>query len=165
MTHATSISLLRSEFDDFLFARIGEDTNEMPLSVLSALARLDVNPWQEAAQLTRSPAETATQRLALLIVALPDGLSVDLEPGTIAARLIGLLPRRAGSNIPSRETLLGVVAATNSRAVIAFVFFMALVLSAQCIIASRQSPAQADNAYAPASSAVFPKIPPPNSGR
>jgi hypothetical protein len=61
--------------------------------------------------------------------------------------------------------LLGVVAATNSRAVIAVVFFMALALSVQCIVASRQSPAQVDNANAPASSAVFPKIPPPNYGR
>jgi hypothetical protein len=33
----------------------------MPLSVLSALARLDVDPWQEAAKLARLLEETATQ--------------------------------------------------------------------------------------------------------
>ena len=67
MTHSASVSHLGSEFDDFLFAPIGEDRNGMLLSVLSALARLDVDPWQEAAQLAGLPGETATQRLASLI--------------------------------------------------------------------------------------------------
>ena len=53
---------LGTEFDDFLFAPIVEDRNDMPLSVLSALARLDIDPWQEADKLARLPGETATQR-------------------------------------------------------------------------------------------------------
>jgi hypothetical protein len=61
MTRSPSISVLGSEFDDFLFAPIGEDRNDMPLSVLSALARLDIDPWHEAAELARLPGETATQ--------------------------------------------------------------------------------------------------------
>jgi hypothetical protein len=48
MTYSGSASRLGSEFDDFLFAPIGEDRNGMLLSVLSALARLDIDPWQEA---------------------------------------------------------------------------------------------------------------------
>jgi hypothetical protein len=88
----------------------------MPLSALLALVRLDVDPWEEAANLTRLPAETATQRLASLIAALPDGPSAHPDPGTIAARLITLLPGRASSNVRSRETLLGVDAVTNFRA-------------------------------------------------
>jgi hypothetical protein len=118
MTSSASVSVQGSEFDDFLFALIGEDRNDMPLSVLSALARLDIDPWQEAAELARLPGETATQRLASLIASLPDGPSAHLDPGTIAARLIALLPRRARSNIPSRETLLNVGAVTDPRAVI-----------------------------------------------
>ena len=43
----------------------------MLLSVLSALARLDIDPWQEAANLARLPRETATERLATLIAKLP----------------------------------------------------------------------------------------------
>ncbi|MFY9838875.1 MAG: hypothetical protein WAK55_20845 [Xanthobacteraceae bacterium] len=116
MTRSASVSALGSEFDDFLFAPIGEERNDMPLSMLSALARLDIDPWQEAAEFARLPGETATQRLASLIAAQPDGPSAHLDPGAIAARLIGLLPRRARSNIPSRETFVS--AATNSRAVI-----------------------------------------------
>jgi len=59
-----SVSLLNPEFDDFLFASIGEDRNGMLLSVLSAMARLDVDPWQEAAKLAGLPGQAATQRLA-----------------------------------------------------------------------------------------------------
>src|ERR1700751_4445600 len=88
MTRSASFSVLASEFDDFLFAPIGEDRNGMLLSVLSALARLDVDPWQEAAELARLPGETGTQRLASLIAALPDRPSPHLDPGTIAARLV-----------------------------------------------------------------------------
>ena len=51
MTATASVSRLGSEFDDFLYAPIGEDRNGMLLSVLSALARLDIDPWQEAAKL------------------------------------------------------------------------------------------------------------------
>ena len=132
----------------------------MPLSVLSALARLDIDPWQEADKLARLPGETATQRLASLIAALPDGPSAHLDPGTIAARLIALLPRRDRSNIPSRETLLSVGAVTNFRAVIFMIFIYVIVaifmMGAQWIAASRQPPAQVDSAHAPASSTVSP---------
>ena len=166
MAPTPSISVLGSEFDDFLFAPIGEDRNDMPLSVLSALARLDVDPWEEADKLARLPGETATQRLASLIAALPDEPSAHLDPGTIAARLIALLPRGARSNLPSRETLLSVGAATNSRAIIYMILINVIVtifmLGAQWMAASRQPPVQ-NNAQAPASSAVSPQLPPPNS--
>jgi hypothetical protein len=81
MTRSASVSRLASEFDNFLFAPIGEDRNEVPLSVLSALARLDVDPWHEAANLARLPKETATQRLASLIAGLPDASWRDLDTG------------------------------------------------------------------------------------
>jgi|SRR5579872_5256326 len=136
----------------------------MLLTVLSALARLDVDPWREAAELAQLPRQTATQRLASLITALPDGPSVHLDSGSIAARLIALLPRGAGSNFPSRETMLSTTdAMTNSRTTtIVFVIFMAFALGAQFIAASRQPSAQVDNAHAPAPSTVIPQIPPPS---
>jgi hypothetical protein len=71
MTRTTSLSPLGSEFDNFLFAPIGEDKNGMLLSVVSALARLDVDPWQEAGELARLPPESAIARLASRISALP----------------------------------------------------------------------------------------------
>src|SRR5689334_3168692 len=117
MTRSASPSLLGPEFDDFLFAPIGEERNGMPLSVVSALARLDVDPWQETAQLAQLPGVTATQRLASLIAALPDRPSTHQDPGTIAARLVELLPRRTGSSAMSRPRWRRTGAVTNSQSV------------------------------------------------
>jgi hypothetical protein len=66
-------SVIPSEFNDFLFASIGEQENETPLSVLSALARLDVEPWQEAARLAQLPKDQAIQDLSSMIGELPGG--------------------------------------------------------------------------------------------
>ena len=134
MTHSASASYLGSEFDDFLYAPIGEDKNGMLLSVLSALARSDVDPWQEAARLAGLPVETARQRLASLITALPGKPSVYPDPAMIAARLVALLPSRARPDVPSRKTLPGAGAATNPRAVtFLYAIFMVIALGVQWI--------------------------------
>jgi hypothetical protein len=62
MTHAALTSLLGREFDDFLFAPVGEDRNGTLLSVISALTRLDVDPWQEAVSLAHMPKEIERSR-------------------------------------------------------------------------------------------------------
>jgi hypothetical protein len=166
MTRSAAISLDRSEFDEFLFAPIGEDRNGMLLSVLSALARLDVDPWQEAAKLARLPGRTAVERLTALIAALPDGPSTHLDSGTIAARLIALLPRRSVTAIPWRAKLPGAGAVTKSpaatSAIICFIV-MAVMLGTQCVIASQHAPVE--NAQAPLSGTAFSQKPPPSSGR
>jgi hypothetical protein len=51
MTRAAAASIQQSQFNDFLFAPIGNERNGMLLTVLSALARLDVDPWREAASM------------------------------------------------------------------------------------------------------------------
>jgi hypothetical protein len=161
MTRSASVSLLGPEFNDFLFAPIGEDRNKTLLSVLSALARLDLDPWQEAAKLARLPVEAATQRLASLIAKLPEGSSADGDSATIAARLILLLPRRSGpdASLPDRALDLGAVA--NSRTFI-YVMLMALVLGAFGLMANHQPSTTADDADKPASVSELP-IPPTSS--
>jgi hypothetical protein len=161
---SASVVVRGSEFDNFLFATIGEDRNDVPLSVLSALARLDIDPWQEAAELARVPLETATQRLASSIAEQPDGASAHLDPGTIAVRLIALLPSRARSNIPSRERLRDDV--TKLRAgIFMYAILISFMLVAQWIAVGRQSLAQVDSVRAPTSSTVLPQMSPPNSGK
>ena len=49
MTLSARFSLLHSDLNDFLFASVGDEQNGMPLSVISALTRLGVDPWEEAA--------------------------------------------------------------------------------------------------------------------
>jgi hypothetical protein len=161
----SSFSALASEFDDFLFATIGEGRNDVPLSVLSALARLDIDPWQEAAALAQASRETATQRLASLIAALPDGPSAHPDPG-IAARLIALLPGQPSSEISLRGTSPDVGDVTKLRAGICmFAVYIVITLAAQWILASPQTSAEVDNTQTPASSEVSPLQPPSNSGQ
>jgi hypothetical protein len=155
MTRSASASLQRSEFDDFLFAPIGDERNGMLLSVISALARLDLDPWLEAASLARMPRETATERMASLISTLPDRTSAHLAPEAIAAQLTALLPRPGDSSARRQKALLVRSAATRTRVII-FVALMTFLLTTQFLTRSRQPPAQGDSVRAPASSMVSP---------
>ena len=95
-------SLLNSEFNDFLFAPIGEEKNSAILTVLSALSRLGMDPWQESARLAKSSKALATQQLTAMIAALPEGRWASADAGTIAARLIELLPAQRVFETPTR---------------------------------------------------------------
>ncbi len=64
----------------------------MVLTVLSALARLGVDPWDEAARLSELPPENAKKRLTSIISGLPHGPWAKASAGDIAARLGALLP-------------------------------------------------------------------------
>jgi hypothetical protein len=90
-------------FDPFLYAEIGEERNGMILSVLSALARLDLDPWSEAASLSRLPAERATMRLASLLSTTPNS-QIRAPTSATIARLIGLLPTAARGQARSTGT-------------------------------------------------------------
>jgi len=164
MKRAGSAYSLNSEFDDFLLAPIGDDNNGMQLSVLSALARLDVDPWEEAAALALLPGDTATRKLSALIAALPAGPSARPDAATIAARLIPLLPRRIGADVPSRPTLPGVGTVTRSPILtylILYAVFMLFMLVFQWLVATPQAPAQPDSDAAPSARVVIPPAPSP----
>jgi hypothetical protein len=92
MSTATSPFFRDTAFDPFLYAALGEERNGMSLSVVSALARLDLDPWSEAASLSKLPAAGATERLSLLLSSLPRSQLMVPAPATIA-QLIGLLPK------------------------------------------------------------------------
>jgi hypothetical protein len=91
-TAPSVFSLRTSVFNDFLYAPVGEEDNGMVLTTLSALARLGVDPWDEAARLSELPRETATKRLASIVAGLPHGRWATSGVGDIAARLAALLP-------------------------------------------------------------------------
>ena len=81
---------LTAAFNDFLFASVGEDRNDMPLSVVSTLARLNLDPWAEAAELALMPADGATRRLSLLLAEVSDGCARLQKPGgTLVFTVIG----------------------------------------------------------------------------
>jgi hypothetical protein len=160
-------ALLGPEFDAFLFAPVDEEAKGAPLSVLSALARLDVDPWREAAELAAMPKGAANQRLMSLLAALPDTSSARRAPDTIADRLVKLLPRRDGASIVSREKLLRADPAPTSRAVVNVIlinlFLMAGILCAQWAFAGRQ-PAHVAPHRPAALGMVAPHTPQPTDG-
>jgi hypothetical protein len=92
-TDRPSPSTLPSTYDEFLYASVGESTNGVLLTVLSVLARQDMDPWKEAADLSRMPRDNAAQRLISMIKASP-GQSSTANQAALADRLIALLPRR-----------------------------------------------------------------------
>ena len=154
MTRAASSCPLGPEFDPFLFAPIGAEPNGMPLSVLSALARIGVDPWQEAARLTALSEANATQAMAALLAGRPDGVSGATSDGTTAARLIALLPRRADSNKPARRGALRTEAAGASLiagSVVLVLILFALMLGMQAVTARHRPPARMPQARAPTS--------------
>jgi hypothetical protein len=150
MKRTGSAYSLGSEFDDFLLAPIGDDNNGMQLSVLSALARLDVDPWEEAAALALLPGDAATRKLAALIAALPAGPSARPDAATIAARLIPMLP---GVGTVTRSPILTYV--------ILYAIFMLFMLVFQWLVASPQVPAQPNSAPAPPARVLSPQAPSP----
>jgi hypothetical protein len=110
----------------------------MQLSVVSAPARLGVDPWREAATLAGLPREAAIQRLTTLIAELPGGTPAHPGPATNIAALIAYLPRRAGSTIATPQGTFDAGARSRSLA-IAYVLFMILMLGTQWIAASHES--------------------------
>lgn len=79
------------DFGRFLFAEAGVEAGGMPLTTLSALARLGLDPWDEAGRLARLPRQDAAGELARSLAELP-GKPLPDTAG-VAARLVALLPR------------------------------------------------------------------------
>lgn len=92
MGQPDAFALGRSNLNGFLFADIGVESSGMPLSVISALARQGLDPWQEARRLARLPRASAADGLARLIAAMPASLWPMPDAAKVAARLVALLP-------------------------------------------------------------------------
>jgi hypothetical protein len=87
------------ELDPFLFASVGEEVNGVPLSVLSALARLGFDPRDEAARLSHLTREAAADQLTRMIARLSDKRWTAAEARTIASGLAERLPSAAGADV------------------------------------------------------------------
>jgi hypothetical protein len=103
---------LPSTYDDFLYASLGESANGVLLTVLSVLARQNIDPWEEAADLSRMPHDSAARRLISMITASP-GQSSATNQAAVAERLIALLPRRVAAG-GAADALVGEPAAHRS---------------------------------------------------
>jgi hypothetical protein len=158
MTPGASVLFVESDFDDFLYASIGAERNEMPLSVLSALVRLNMDPWEEAAELSELPKHTATQRLTSLIARLPKGRWAHADCDVIADRLILLLPRRRASKAPLAPKAPEPSKRTPSGMVIILIC-AALAATALIIAANREPSSRIGHDDVPAFSMASPSPP------
>jgi hypothetical protein len=85
-------------FDKFLYAQLGEEANGMQVSVLSVLARQNVDPWEVAQQLTSLPREQAIRFMTPFLAHIPTGSPNRIPPEELAARLVTMLPLQDTSN-------------------------------------------------------------------
>jgi hypothetical protein len=88
--------VLRADLNEFLYAPVYEERHGMTLSVLSAMARLGLDPWEQATTLATHTREAAARELALLMSALPEWAAPGHDEKGITARLVALLPAAAG---------------------------------------------------------------------
>jgi hypothetical protein len=107
MALSARFSLLHSDLNDFLFASVGEEHNGVTLSVVSALTRLGLDPWEQAARLTPLPKARAAEALATLIARLPIRRTLASDDLAISQRLVELLPDQKSAPLQGRERVGG----------------------------------------------------------
>ena len=71
--------------------------------MVSALARLNLDPWREASELANLPRESAIYRLAALIATLPGNPTAHLDANKNSSRLISLLPEMKWPHVVSPQ--------------------------------------------------------------
>lgn len=97
-------ALAQTAFDAFLTAPIGDEANGSTLSVISALARQGIDPWDEAALLSGMSPAAAASALVAIIAQLPAGSWTLPDLPGIADRLVALLPDGATQRAQERPT-------------------------------------------------------------
>lgn len=112
------------ELEPFLHAEILREDNGMVLTVASAFARLDLDPWHQAALLARLSEAAAAASLAALLGRLD--LAPRADAKIIASRLVPLLPR---GETPARPRENG-AAPPAARSSIPLWLFWAAILAA-----------------------------------
>lgn len=149
MAHAALSPLIGPEFDKFLCASIGEDRNGTGLSVLSALARLDVDPWQEATCLARMPRDAAAARMTQLMEALPHAPANAIPSAMSAVDLVALLPKLNALDVRSSDRAFAAPGLRETRVLFALSAFAVMILIV-CAISANFSPGPGNGANPPA---------------
>lgn len=92
MTASSVLKPHPPEFERFLYASVGHDRKGRTVTVLSALARLDLDPWKETADLVALGRDAAATRLGLLLAKFRDVPALASNPGPVVQHLSLLLP-------------------------------------------------------------------------
>lgn len=89
-----------SDYDLFLQAEVGEDRTGAAVTVLSALARLGLEPWTEARELAQMGRDVAQVRLTTHLSAIKDIPALGGASSNVATKLVSLLPERSSRRSP-----------------------------------------------------------------
>lgn len=111
MTRMDDLRQTATPLDRFLHASVGDDRNGNPVTVLSAFARLGLDPWEEASDLARLTPEKARLRLGGRLTRFRDVAASG--SGATVQRLLDLLPPMASK--PGRGGLTSASAVTSAR--------------------------------------------------
>jgi hypothetical protein len=71
MSHPERVAMQNSDLNPFLYADVGTESNGSTLTMLSVLARLDHDPWLEAARWAKLSKAAAVESLIPIIDAIP----------------------------------------------------------------------------------------------
>ncbi|GGC09091.1 hypothetical protein GCM10011363_27130 [Marivita lacus] len=126
MSASTILNPHDPDFEKFLYATVGDDHGGRSVSVLSVLARLKLDPWDEAASLGALSRDAAVQRLSQLLARCIDIPSLRQDHHAIAKKLASLLPNRRlsqGESIQITQNRPSVSWGT-VLAIIVFLFFL-----------------------------------------
>ena len=89
-----SVSVSDVAYERFLYASICEQNNGTQVTVLSALVRADIDPWEEASRLATMPRAKAEATLSSILHQISDQNWTGPEVEAVSARLVQLLPMR-----------------------------------------------------------------------
>lgn len=92
MTGPTILNPNNPKFERFLYASVGEDRAGSPVSVLSVLARLNLDPWAETAKLAALGRTAADARLSALLSRCREVPKLGQDHQAVAHDLTRLLP-------------------------------------------------------------------------
>ena len=95
MGAASDYKMNDSIYEEFLYTEIGEQENGMPLSMVSALTQLGLDPWDEARRLASLPAAAAAAAVSDLIKRASAFTARATDLPKLSARLAALLSRPA----------------------------------------------------------------------
>jgi hypothetical protein len=97
MTVRPDYALSRARYTPFLFTVVGTETSGAQnsgedITVLTALSRIGIDPWEEAARLAVLPRAEAAQSLAATFINLPDTRWALGDAAGTARRIVDTLP-------------------------------------------------------------------------
>ena len=149
MENRTVTAIPSSRYDDFLFAIICEEPNGTQLTVFSALTRVDIDPWEEAARLAAMTEPIAKSRLIALLNQASEKGSTQIP--AIAAQLIARLRSANDKSGLTTDQL----SAVNGRLLIFLLCWWSFTIAVAFFSGYQQRVHKTEDTSAPSSSATI----------